>query len=135
MEQRLAVGGFPCLGHRRVQRHQFYAVRFAGEFPSAGPSHSKWSSRRDSAQWLSDPGLLGWRPGSPRHSLKRKIRWGVIGSGGIARRRTIPEGILPAVNAELVSVCSANPESCQEVARQFNAQACANEAELLRTYI
>ena len=27
------------------------------------------------------------------------IRWGVIGSGGIARRRTIPEGIVPAENA------------------------------------
>ena len=33
-----------------------------------------------------------------------KLKWGVIGSGGIARRRTIPEGIVPAANAELVAV-------------------------------
>ena len=34
--------------------------------------------------------------------MNQKIKWGVIGSGGIARRRTIPEGILPARNAELL---------------------------------
>lgn len=28
--------------------------------------------------------------------MNGKIRWGVIGSGGIARRRTIPEGITQA---------------------------------------
>ena len=33
-----------------------------------------------------------------------KTKWGVIGSAGIARRRTIPEGIVAANNAELVSV-------------------------------
>ena len=32
------------------------------------------------------------------------VRWGVIGSGGIARRRTIPEGIVAADNARLVVV-------------------------------
>jgi predicted dehydrogenase len=67
--------------------------------------------------------------------LKRKIRWGVIGAGGIARRRTIPEGILPAANAELIAVCSARPSSCREVAHLFKAQACASLADLLRTDI
>ena len=38
------------------------------------------------------------------------IKWGVIGSGGIARRRTIPEGILKAKNAGLVSVFDIDPE-------------------------
>ena len=33
--------------------------------------------------------------------MDKKIKWGVIGSGGIARRRTIPEGIVPASHAEL----------------------------------
>ena len=42
------------------------------------------------------------------------IRWAVIGAGGIARRRMIPEGILPTENAELVAVYS--PHSGQEVA-------------------
>ena len=29
-----------------------------------------------------------------------KIRWGVIGAGGIAHRRTIPEGILQEENSQ-----------------------------------
>ena len=32
------------------------------------------------------------------------VRWGVLGCGGIADRRTIPEGIIPAPSAELVAV-------------------------------
>jgi predicted dehydrogenase len=67
--------------------------------------------------------------------MKQKIRWGVIGAGGIARRRTIPEGILPAANAELVAVCSSSPQTTREVASQFNAQACASVADLLRADI
>ena len=31
--------------------------------------------------------------------MNKRIKWGVLGSGGIARRRTIPEGIVPAGNA------------------------------------
>jgi len=55
--------------------------------------------------------------------MKAKIRWGVIGSGGIARRRTIPEGIQPASNAELVSVWGRNPKTNAEVAQEFGARA------------
>ncbi len=33
-----------------------------------------------------------------------KVRWGVIGATGIADRRTMPEGILPATNSELTAV-------------------------------
>ena len=29
--------------------------------------------------------------------MARKIKWGIVGCGGIARRRTIPEGIVPAL--------------------------------------
>ena len=36
--------------------------------------------------------------------MSKKIKWGVIGSGGIARRRTIPEGIVASEITELVSV-------------------------------
>ena len=49
----------------------------------------------------------------------RKIKWGVIGSGGIARRRTIPEGFVPAQNAHLVAVYGTNSRTNKEVARQF----------------
>jgi len=60
-----------------------------------------------------------------------KVKWAVIGSGGIARRRTIPEGISEAENAELVAVYDVNSAANEEVARQFGMKACATEDELL----
>lgn len=57
-----------------------------------------------------------------------RVRWGVIGAGGIARRRTIPEGILAAADAELTVVYS--PNSGAEVARQFGVRVAATEAEV-----
>jgi predicted dehydrogenase len=65
-------------------------------------------------------------------TMSRRIKWGVIGSGGIARRRTIAEGIAPASNAELVAVFDPVVETNQAVAKQFNARAAASVDELLR---
>ena len=48
--------------------------------------------------------------------MKTRIKWGVIGSGGIARRRTIPEGFVPARNAHLVAVQDASAAVNKEVA-------------------
>ncbi len=62
-----------------------------------------------------------------------KTKWGVLGAGGIARRRTIPEGILRAWNAELVAVYDINPAANQAVAKEFGATACAGEEELLKS--
>lgn len=50
-----------------------------------------------------------------------KIRWGVIGAGGIARRRTIPEGILTAENSELA--CVFDVRDCDAIAAQFKTRA------------
>ncbi len=47
------------------------------------------------------------------------IGWGVIGCGGIADRRTIPEGIIPASGAELVAVQDIAPARVEEVAPGF----------------
>ena len=59
-----------------------------------------------------------------------RIRWAVIGAGGIARRRTIPEGILASQNAQLVAIQSnANTAA---VASQFNVPGFSNVGELLR---
>jgi len=63
----------------------------------------------------------------------KKIRWGVVGSGGIARRRTIPEGIVPAANAELAGVFDVNQQANEAVARQFNARAVATIEQLLQS--
>ncbi|MEK7674527.1 MAG: Gfo/Idh/MocA family oxidoreductase [Verrucomicrobiota bacterium] len=64
--------------------------------------------------------------------MSRKVRWGVLGSGGIARRRTIPEGITPAAHAKLVAVFDVNTTANAEVARQFDAKPVAGVEELLR---
>lgn len=63
--------------------------------------------------------------------MENKIRWGVIGSGGIASRRTIPEGIFPAENAELVSLYDINQEVNDAAALRFNVLAAKNIGDLL----
>lgn len=67
--------------------------------------------------------------------MSRKVNWGVIGSGGIARRRTIPEGITRASNAKLTAVYDANSEVNMEVAEQFDAAAAGSLEELLSSDI
>ncbi len=60
-----------------------------------------------------------------------KVRWGVIGCGGIADRRTIP-GMMLAMNAELIAVMDANLAVAQNVKEKYNAKyAFDNYEELL----
>jgi len=59
------------------------------------------------------------------------IRWGVIGCGGIADRRTIPEGIIPAGGAELVAVQDIAEERVAEVAEKYDVPGYASVDELL----
>lgn len=61
----------------------------------------------------------------------KNIRWGVIGSGGIARRRTIPEGIVSSEQAELVAVFDVNRTVNLEVAHEFKAYAASSIEDLL----
>ena len=63
--------------------------------------------------------------------MSNKIRWAVIGSGGIARRRTIPEGIARASNAVLSAVFDVDAQANAEVAEQFRAAPAASLEELL----
>jgi len=67
--------------------------------------------------------------------MSRKVNWGIIGSGGIARRRTIPEGITRADNAKLTAVYDANAEVNEEVAKQFDTTAAGSLEELLSSGI
>ncbi len=60
-----------------------------------------------------------------------KVKWAVLGSAGIARRRTIPEGIARADNAELAAVYDVDARANAEVAAQFGTAACQSEEELL----
>lgn len=60
-----------------------------------------------------------------------KIKWGVIGCGGIADRRTIP-GMMNAENAELVAVMDSNPEAAKAVGEKYGAKyAFSNVDDLL----
>mgnify|MGYP000070600834 CR=1 FL=1 len=52
----------------------------------------------------------------------KEIRWGVIGCGGIAYRRTIPEGITRANDSKLVAVMDVNEKIVKEVAKKYGAK-------------
>lgn len=67
--------------------------------------------------------------------MDKKVKWGVIGSGGIARRRTIPEGIVPAAHAELAVVYDIDQGANQEVASEFDAVAASSLEEMLASDI
>lgn len=47
------------------------------------------------------------------------VKWGVIGCGGIADRRTIPEGFMPSQEAEVVAVQDVDEGRAQAVAAKY----------------
>ena len=51
----------------------------------------------------------------------KKVKWGVIGAGGIADRRTIP-GMMIAKNAELVAVMDIFEDAANRVAQKYGAK-------------
>lgn len=63
--------------------------------------------------------------------MAQKVRWGVIGAGGIADRRTIP-GMMLCDNAELVAVMEINQELAEKCRAKWGCKkAYDNEAALL----
>jgi len=59
------------------------------------------------------------------------IGWGVIGASGIAHRRTIPEGIIPANNATLLAVMGTSEERTKAVAEEYDVKWYLREQKLL----
>ena len=60
-----------------------------------------------------------------------KLRWGIIGAGGIADRRTIP-GLMLAKNAELIAVMDIDPDHTEALRKKYNAKrAYTKEEDLL----
>lgn len=51
----------------------------------------------------------------------KKVKWGVIGCGGIADRRTLP-GMMEANNAELIAVMDTNGEAAEKVKEKYGAK-------------
>ncbi len=86
-------------------------------------------------QGESDDGFSSYahRRGNGHGGMQMKrIRWGVIGASGIAARRTIPEFITMAHNAEIVSVMGVSAERTQAVAERFSVPHwCTSEEEML----
>jgi predicted dehydrogenase len=62
-----------------------------------------------------------------------KIKWGVIGSGGIARRKTIPEGIMKAPNAILSTVYDVNESVNSDVAKKFSAYPAKSVSDVVKS--
>ena len=63
--------------------------------------------------------------------MSKKVRWGVIGAGGIADRRTIP-GMMLCDNAELVAVMEINMELAEKCRAKWGCKkAYDSEAALL----
>lgn len=60
----------------------------------------------------------------------KKLRWGVIGCGGIAMRRTIP-GLVLAQNSELIAVMDANYDSALLCQKQFGTKYAFDNYEAL----
>lgn len=67
--------------------------------------------------------------------MKNKIKWGVIGSGGIARRRTIPEGIMKSDHAVLITVYDVNQDVNTSIAEQYNIKAARSLSDFLESDI
>jgi len=59
-----------------------------------------------------------------------KLRWGVIGCGGIADRRTIP-GMMLAKNAELVAVMDVRADAAEKVRAKYGAKRAYTSDEAL----
>lgn len=64
--------------------------------------------------------------------MANRIRWGVVGSGGIAKRRTIPEGIAPSRNGELTAVYDTQADINRAIANEYRAYPAANLEDLLK---
>ncbi len=60
----------------------------------------------------------------------KKLRWGVIGAGGIADRRTIP-GMMLAKNAELTAVMEINMDFAERLRAKYGAKRAYDSEEAL----
>src|SRR3990167_9493618 len=67
-----------------------------------------------------------------RRGFKMAVNWGVVGAGGIASRRTIPEGITKADNAKLVAVMDVDASCAKEAGSKYQVKYYTKEDELIK---
>lgn len=63
-------------------------------------------------------------------SMSKKLRWGVIGCGGIAKRTSLPR-LIAAESAELVAVQDINPAAVEDIQTTFGVKHGTTSAEEL----
>jgi 1,5-anhydro-D-fructose reductase (1,5-anhydro-D-mannitol-forming) len=59
------------------------------------------------------------------------INWGVIGAGGIAYRRTIPEGIAKSKNSKLLAITDINLDFARKISCEYELKLYNNEEDLI----
>ena len=64
--------------------------------------------------------------------MEKKIRWAVIGATGIAKRNTIPNGMVPAKNSTLVAVQGRTLEHVREVGETYGVPHFTSVKEMLQ---
>lgn len=60
-----------------------------------------------------------------------QLRWGVIGAAGIADKRTIPEGIIPATNSKLAAIMSLPDTGVEKLSEKYRGVPWFTEVEAM----
>ncbi len=63
--------------------------------------------------------------------IMKKIKWCVVGAGGIADRRTIP-AILSDETNELVAIMDKSPETAERIGKKYNVPYYSDEEQMLK---
>ena len=58
-----------------------------------------------------------------------KVKWGVIGAGGIARRRSIPEVVKFSEKSQITALMDVSKELIEETGKQFGIDQCYTSVE------
>ena len=66
-------------------------------------------------------------------SSARTIRWGVIGAGGVADRRTIPEGIIPSATGSLAMIMDVDADTVARLSRKYGVPGTTDLDELVQS--
>lgn len=64
------------------------------------------------------------------YNMSKKVKWGIIAAGGIARRRTLPAMHL-VENAEVIAIMDSNTALLEDIAKEYNIPHCYDTVDAL----